>query len=183
MAQDLAEHEKRNKALFENDCLLQHADRCWRAETENAARLSSRISFLFSGLVALFGLGLFKIEWFGRAEDVVRIESPVAMWSIKLLLLGSVVMFCLAFGCIMLGKRKGPNVHASELLALPQWYMEDPPISEWTAKKVAFICTYEAFLDLQEQNKEKDKRIRRAQIPFVTGFALVSWQSWFTLGV
>lgn len=162
-----------DKIIFGNDSLIDHAVRCWEAETVNAARLSSRITQLFSGLVALFGLGLFKIEWLRRSDDVARVADPVAAAWIRWLLVAAVALFSIAFMCLILGRKKREHVHASEGLSLPDWYMKTPKGADWVTRKIVFICTYQAFLELQSQNTSKDSRIRRAQIPFVIGFALV----------
>src|ERR1051325_9244215 len=86
--------------------LVDHAVRCWDAERENANRLSSRGTLVLSALAALFGLGLFRIDWFRGAADVSRVPLPWCVWLVKSFLALALVFFAAAFVRII--GRSGP---------------------------------------------------------------------------
>src|ERR1700722_11403237 len=118
--------------------LVEHAVRCWDAERENASRLSSRGTLLLSALAALFGLGLFRIDWYRGEHDVSRVPWTWAAWAIKILIGIALVMFALSFWKIM-GRRGSRNAgdtpHSADRLALPQSIIaEGPPVGDEARK-------------------------------------------------
>lgn len=81
-----------------DESLLDHAVRLWDAERENAQRLTGRQTLILTAIGALFGLGLFRIEWYRGPNDKPRIASPVAAIVIRGSLGASLVCFAVSFG-------------------------------------------------------------------------------------
>lgn len=66
--------------------LIEHAQRCWQAEVENSERLSRKSRSLFTVVVALAGLGLFRIEWAMGAEQASRVSPDYMVYFVKFLI-------------------------------------------------------------------------------------------------
>src|SRR4051812_7441449 len=80
-----------------DEALVEHSVRLWDAERENAARLSGRETLILSAIAAVFGLGLYRIDWFHGKDDVPRVAWGVARCAIKICLAGSLLCFAVAF--------------------------------------------------------------------------------------
>jgi len=157
--------------------LVDHAVRCWDSERENANRLSSRATLLLSALAALFGLGLFRIDWFRGEKDVCRVESAAIVWTIKGLLILALVTFGSAFFRIMgrRGKRKeNEKPHASDSLGLPASIITDgPPVGD-DARRMVFVRVYRAFSELQTRNALRKTALDQGQQWFLFGLCLIA---------
>lgn len=77
--------------------MIEHADRCWAAETANAERLSAKHRLMVTATGALIGLGLFKIEWGASTNEVSRIEPAFMLQAINGLLSIALVLLGWAF--------------------------------------------------------------------------------------
>lgn len=168
------------------ESLLEHAVRCWDAERENAERLSRRQHLLLSGVAAVFGLGLYRIEWHRAASAAVVISSPGVVVVIKAIL--SIAMVCLGWSFFQLiGSTSGsaprdvdvttkPHhrwpVQAADVLALPGWVL-DQSLTEAQVQKVVFARTYSAYLDLRRRNARKRTAVDRGQKLFLIALGLV----------
>jgi hypothetical protein len=160
-----------------DEVLVEHAVRCWDSERENANRLSSRGTLLLSALAALFGLGLFRIDWFRGEKDVSRISSLTAIWAIKILMSLGLVMFGLAFFQIMgrsSSRKKQSRANASDYLSLPQSIITKGPPAGDEARKLVFVRIYRAFSDLQVRNSLRKKSLDLGQQLFLIGLALIA---------
>ncbi|RIK57263.1 MAG: hypothetical protein DCC63_14880 [Nitrospira sp.] len=81
----MPEEPKIPSDALKNPITWEHAKLQWLAECENAERMSKRINLLLTGLIALFGLGFFKVEWFRSANDSPAISSEGAAVVVKVL--------------------------------------------------------------------------------------------------
>ncbi|MCH7814178.1 MAG: hypothetical protein IID40_09180 [Planctomycetes bacterium] len=163
------------EALFADDTLPRHAERAWQAETENARRQSARAILLLSVLAAMFGLGLFKIEWTQAADDVARIPSGYAVFAIKAALTLAIASFAAAFlGAI--SRRKSADektLFASGRLRLPAAVIrQDSPTTART-RWFVFRATYGAVDDLRCRNERERRRLDAAQQWLIIGLGLV----------
>ena len=157
--------------------LVDHAVRCWDAERENAARLSARGTLMLSAVAALFGLGLFRIEWFRGVNDQDRIRWIWSIWAIKGFLIFAVLAFALAFWYTLRSTRKGVGRkvgNSSDLLGFPKSIATNPPPTEDLARRLVFKCVYRAYLDLSTRNQEKKRRQDQGQQFFFVGLFLVA---------
>ncbi|MBX3382313.1 MAG: hypothetical protein KF864_02270 [Phycisphaeraceae bacterium] len=161
--------------------LIAHADRMWKAEEQNAARLAARTNLVLTGVTAIIGLKVFSL---GKELDVV-LNAPLSV---------PLVFFwqCLAgsTGClacalwIALDTRLGTShfsSSASEDLWLDQKVVDlvltqdDAPERKMVPGMV-FSATQEAALDLQDRNARRGVAIMKAQTLFfvAVGFAITS---------
>lgn len=159
------------------DQLIDHADRFWRAECHNAERAVSRSDKMTTGLVALVGLGLFRIEWYHRPTDIPTM-MPTAAHAVKMFLTFAVLCFLISMVILRVKlKRRTKNepILQSMRLKLPiQTLLQDPNsnLSE-AAIEAVFLRTYSAAVNLQRRNIRKFRRITHATIPFGMGIASV----------
>jgi hypothetical protein len=159
-----------------DEILVDHAVRCWGSERENANRLSSRSTLLLSALAALFGLGLFRIDWFRGEKDISRVNASWAVWAIKILLSLGLVLFGWAFVRIMgrKGRRAAVNPHSADLLGLPASIITvGPPVGD-DARRMVFIRVYRAYSDLKGRNATRKKALDQGQQVFLLGMFLVA---------
>ena len=95
---DAGEHQKVESSVETFDeCLVNHAVLIWDAERENAARSTTRETLVLTAIAALFGLGLYRIDWFHGKDDIFRVASPEMRTLIKGLLCASLLCFGAAF--------------------------------------------------------------------------------------
>lgn len=157
---------------------IQHAERCWTAEQENADRLNDRKRQILTASAALFGLGLFSVQWFRDPKHVSNIRWDAAAISIRVCLSLSLLFFGLSLARMMLRPtrkgEKGSVSTASHSLEIPP---EDiavlGTISSAEAEVQIFSLMYRAYLDLKKRNASTALRLERAQAWFVYGIALV----------
>jgi len=154
------------------DSFIEHADRMWEAESEVARRHVQRSNLLFSVMAALFGLGLFKIEWSRRADEVARISNHCMECGIRLLLLAGLICLAVAFWLLVRGPRHS-RPPASQQLELDPDLIDQLPQSPEEAKRIIFARTYLAALELGRQNAEKNGRISTAQAWLILGLGIV----------
>ena len=158
--------------------LVKHAERCWNAERENAERLGRRLNLVLSAAAALFGLGLFRIEWF-RSQDEISVLPPRVAVLIKLLLLISLVAFAFAFYKLFRTTRsiRDENDHvlqASDRLRLSESVLSSPPTDPDGVRRLVFARVYRAYIDLRDRNIEKRERLEKGQQWFITGMFFVA---------
>jgi hypothetical protein len=161
--------------LFDDDALVDHARRMWDAESENASRLSQRVNLSLTVIAALFGLGLFKIEWYRRESDVLRVETSWVLWVVKGLLIVGVTLLGIALWRLLVRPPPDPEQadHASALLLLPQEFLEAPGKSKPYLRKVVFARTYKAASELHRRNLEEAGRIKVAQRILFVAFGIL----------
>lgn len=176
---------RKRHSLFEDDTLVDHAVRMWQAETQNAERFSRRVALLFSIIVALFGLGLFKVEWYRNPDEMPSINYPWAECAIRSLL-GIALLFVAAAFWWLLARRSppatqgsagsdkpAPGASASWLLAFDDEYLRHPGVSLARARKAVFKRTYVAATDLAKRNIKEKNRIDTAQRLLMIGLSFV----------
>lgn len=175
-----------------NELMIEHAERLWKAESENAVRLSAKISYFTSFLVALFGLGLFKIEWYRPENSVARVADVGDENLIRCFLIVAIVGFGCALMILSIGtgrksdsvdnndedasRKKDAVVHSSGHLAFPEDHVNAylaGPIDEEFARRMAFALTYYAAIDLQGRNAKVANKIELAKVPFLFGVVFV----------
>lgn len=168
-----------NDKVF-TDQLIDHADRFWQAECANSDRAVSKSNKITTGLVALFGLGLFQIEWYRSPTDVPTM-MPSAGLAVTMLLIFAVLCFVISI-VVLRGIRvrwkKRTNIEPfleSMRLTLPiKTLLEDPNSNSSEAvSRAVFLRTYSAALNLQKRNNRKFRRIAHAMIPCGMGLASV----------
>lgn len=156
------------------DKLIEHANRCWLAETENAQRQVVRVNLMLTVTVALFGLGLFRIEWLRSADAVLNIP-PVAAVMIKIFLWLGVLYLVLAIK--PLGRRREPprTLHASEALTnIPNDIISDAAKADSIETRTAiFWALWDGVLDLQSRNTKRSEDIDEANKLVAKGLLLV----------
>lgn len=150
------------------DAAIEHADRWWRAECENANRLAGQVNFMLTGLVALVGLGLFRIEWRRREDDVSMISPVWAIIVIRAFLTLAILAFVWSFWRLRPTDRRDRTLQ-SEKLQLPERLFLKPGRS----RLAVFVTVYRASLGLWGRNVAKLRRIEAAQLPFLIGLVLV----------
>lgn len=172
------------------DQLIDHADRLWRAECDNAERAISRSDKMTTGLVALVGLGLFRIEWYRSSADVPTM-MPTAALAVKILLIAAVLCFVISMAMLRGRWKKRTNIERTNIertnneriepilqsmrLKLPTETLHkvDSSSSSEAVNLAVFTRTYSAAVNLQKRNIRKFRRIARATIPFGMGIASV----------
>jgi hypothetical protein len=148
--------------------LLAHADRCWKAEEANAARLATRANLVLSAITAILGLKLFAI---GKEIEVV-IREPFGAWSLFFWIAGSIgfVAILNALRQILGIQFKSKKSSASASLSLAESVAESPwKVAPGDATWYIFKVTYNASLSLRERNEEKQNSIRRSQVSLGIG--------------
>lgn len=162
------------KELVDNATPWEYAKLKWQAECENAERLSKRINLLMTALVALFGLGIFKIEWLRPSGVDSRIEPDWVAWLIKGALTVAIVLFSWALYRLTDQKWKPKGLtprqedeiaegeHASVRMEIPHELLT----GDFEAQKYVselFNRVYIAAINLRIRNVIRKKRIERAE--------------------
>jgi hypothetical protein len=117
--------------------LIEHAVRMWDAERENSNRLSGRATLLMTALAALFGLGLYRIEWFRGKDDIPRVAPPAAAFVIKCLLAAGLLSLGAAFWWILASRIVREWIEGR---SLKQWQRELFCLPRRTWKRVSAAC-------------------------------------------
>jgi len=163
-----------HKAHDFDDSLIDHADRCWKAECDNAERISKERHLLLTVLIAFFGFGLFKMEWLQALVSRTPLSPPygqVVAATIAVLLI--VAAFCFMRALFSLD-HKPAKKSASAYLSLPtRAYLPEGGIDQNAQKRLAFARTYRAYQQLQERNEEARLRLSDAWSLFATGMGIV----------
>jgi hypothetical protein len=144
--------------------LIAHADRFWKAEEANAARLSTRANFVLSGIYAIIGFKTFAV---GRELDRV-LAVPTGFWFVLYWIASGTTVVLLVFALVRAlgsGQRKRQIAPAaSDLLRLRDSVINRPwNIEEVEASWYVFKTTYNAATDLNQRNKRRIIGIDRAQ--------------------
>ena len=155
--------------------LIDHAERCWKAECENAERITKERHLATTVLIAFLGLGLFKIDWLQAvvARAVLKSHwlSVTAAIVICLLLVVAIVYFVWALFSLA---HKPERETASAHLSLPKGvYYPAGQLTEDEQKRFAFARTYRAYQVLQARNELARGRMTAAWTRFGIGIALV----------
>ena len=166
-------------AKTDDEVLIEHAQRCWNAEAENAERLKGRTNLLGTVIVAVASLGLYRVDWFYNPEFV----PTVPLWAactIKTLLILALALFLLALAALFLRSKEERRaekraISASELLSLSKKDAEGA-IARNVARRV-----YTAYLELQDRNGIRQGKIQAAMRWFGPGSSSWSWLSWCML--
>lgn len=145
-----------------NDTLVEHGDRLWNAECENATRIAAKIQLLIGGVVAALGFGFFGIQWLFETPSA-PVCPPWATLAIHIMLFAVVLNFGLAL--IALGRRRDEGPHACSKMELQT---EDAGQS---IKNVVVIRTFDAYFDLKLRNERERLRLREGQEWFAWGVA------------
>lgn len=137
------------------DQLIEHADRCWEAERENADRVFSRRRSVATAIVVVLGLGLYKIEWYRDAEASPVLAEGWAIWTVKTLLILSIILFARALYVLFWSTTAERT--ASYKLAFRRADRNKPPDATIMKR------TYSAYLDLRRQNAEEWDKLHRGE--------------------
>lgn len=155
------------------DALIEHADRCWEAECENARRVAEQRKLLAAAIVGLLGLGLYKVEWLRAVDHVSRLHVWHLDVAVKLFLM--VALYRFTGSLVALYRRTDANASdagtkgltASEKLAFRHKDRAVP------VKRAIASRTYRAYLELQKRNVSQWIRLQKAQRLFGQGFLCV----------
>ncbi|QDU70276.1 hypothetical protein [Mucisphaera calidilacus] len=148
--------------------LIDHAVRCWEAEQVNAERINGRKRFLAAGLMAVLGLGLYRLEWFYDPEMIPRVGNPWLQLIIKALLI--IGLLLLATSLVVayrpsFGSRgyKTASIHLA--LRRDERGLEIPI--------QAARRTYGAYGSLLSKNKASWAKLYYAEMIFTAGFSII----------
>jgi len=143
--------------------LIDHAIRCWEAEVENARRHSARLNLLLPAVLAVLGFGAFNLSWVGNRST--NLEPIWVVWIVKVLLLGSLLLFMRALWILLaVRQRRRPRSTSSYALTVSKGVESDPEgLDEQAARRMAFESTYAAAVDLRRRNAAEGIRIDRGQ--------------------
>jgi hypothetical protein len=153
-----------------DDVWLAHAERCWQAERENADRVDRRTNLISAAVFALLGLGLYRVEWFGGATDVARVQSWLVVVMIKALLIAALGCFSWALGVLHLFGPRTAHAGPRTASALLEIIEGDKHLR---SRRVAFVRTYRAAEDLRRRNDRRWQKLDKAQKWFQIGVCLV----------
>jgi hypothetical protein len=166
---------------------VEHADRCWEAERENAERMQSRVRLLLSAVSAIFGIGLLK------ANDFRADLDGWALWAVMATAALGLVFLAFAFGSIFGVRRLRTGVveqrerhapgreparvrvrSASDHLARPAESYLNPPRDPDEVRKLVFARICRAFLDLRERDARQESAVDRGQQWLLLGLLLLT---------
>lgn len=169
-----------NQANLQNieaarDAMIAHAERCWRAECENAQRIADQKKLLSAAIVGLLGLGLFKVDWLMDGDHVSRLHCWPMDVAVKLLLI--VAIYCFAAALYALYRLTDKD--DEETPGQPRHYTASqamafqPGDGNRPMKKVVATRIYKAYLELQRRNARQWDKVKVGQGRFAWGFFLV----------
>ncbi|MBC7834589.1 MAG: hypothetical protein H7Y88_05750 [Phycisphaerales bacterium] len=164
--------------------LTQHADRGWKAEETNSARLAARANLVIAGVSAVIGFRLFGIggETELMLDRLIALDSRAGMfwvcWLGTLVCLGWALLIALEMvrapttleedGAVSKPSEPEEGATSSRLLLLPPEKVADPTTltpEGWAA--TIFEATYKSFVNLQERNAERRDAVDAAQLTFL----------------
>lgn len=168
-------------------CLLVHADRCWKAEEVNAARIGARSNLVLTGVTAVLGLKLYGASAEIRGVLQAEYTGYVSMfwWTAVLGLIG--MLACLALvlevkiawlwvetESLQTATGKAP---ACAKLYFPEKLKHFPSNPESIPKRLAettvFQNTYAAALQLNARNDKRNRSVSMAQLLFFVSAVLL----------
>ena len=96
------------------EALIEHAVRCWDAEVESERQLATRMNLLVPGILAVLGLGVFRIGWMADERQMLR-PWPLE-WVIRLLMPSALVFLFRALWLLLMfrlraRRGRGPSVN------------------------------------------------------------------------
>lgn len=153
--------------------LLAHAERCWRAEEENARRLATKRSVLLSGTAAAFALTIAKlIDMAWPAKDHGK-----PSWVMAALLLAGVLWILRILHLVLLpaptNRIRGDLTFASSYLPTSRKLVRSPwRLTSLTAQAEALWNLEEAATRLHLRNEEEERRLRSAEEHIWAGFTV-----------
>lgn len=171
------------------DVLLAHAVRSWEAEVGNAERLAARVNLVITIILAVAGVGLFKVVLDPLASPL----KPRALNATLLVTnLTGLVFLAIAF-LMLLGVLRGrtgtpsERVPTAKRVPTASYFLlpEHALLQELTATPPrpadegvyltyrAFVRTTEGAFDLATRNWDEKRRIDRGQQWFLIGLGLL----------
>jgi hypothetical protein len=169
--------------------LIAHADRCWKAEEQNAARIAAKANLVLSAITAITG---FKMYALGQELKVLR-DGPrdLRFWLFWIALAFAMLFLVWALALVLESKglwqrTSSISASASRGLRLPDHVANLP----WKAPAYAiswrvFADLYRSFLDLQVRNEARAAAIDSSQRRLFLGvvllfvsIAMYNWVSW-----
>lgn len=147
------------------EVLIEHANRMWLAECENASRIAQRSQVVAGGIIALFGLGLYSIDWLYETPSSQMVHWALVLF-MHLLLLGTLGCFVKALAVLFLEHDGRPGTASEELEILEN--DTGKPIRRLVLNK-----TNAAYFELKDRNAAAWLRLKRSQEWFSWGFGLV----------
>ena len=175
-----------------DESLLEHAERYWQAQCDNATRLTLRGNLTMAALGAMFGLGLYRIEWFRGFRDQLRFECAWAAYGVKIALIISLVLFAFSFILMIRSSRlrfaetwraafgNGKDDHqlygraSDELRFTAEQIKTLTKKDEVSARVMVFARVYRAADDLRKRNILRAKHQHRANLVFSLGLTAVA---------
>ena len=155
------------------DHLLAHADRYWKSQEVNAARLSTKSNLVLSVVLALVGFALLLVQ---TQIERTQLSSSLA-WVVIVLCVVSVI--CLVISLFLtievrLGRANRDVSFASAQLRLPSQLLSAPwSLSETEAGWYLYKRTYLAADELFEQNASRQRELSNSQLFMLIGVVLL----------
>lgn len=159
-----------------DDSLVAHAERCWKAECENAERISKERHLALTILLAFLGVGLFKVEWLQAVVSAGALGrhwlGTTVLGFESVALVGAIVYFVMALFSLA---HRPERTTASAHLSLPkEAYLPAGALSADEQKRLVFARTYRAYQVLQSKNEQSRERLSDAWTRFTIGIVLVA---------
>lgn len=166
--------EASSRATVEQDnaheILIAHADRCWKAECENAARIESRMKLTAGAIMALLGLGFFKVDWLYDPRHESRLHWVWVVIAMRIALVFALIFLAWALAVLFARRPNKPQVEphtSSEQLSIKGDDVQRP------VREAVFLRTYKAYTDLQARNGEQWTKLKRAEDFAIIGVVFV----------
>ncbi len=162
---------------FDNEAikhLIGHADRMWRSEEQNAARIATRANLVLTAVAAIIGL---KVFTFGKELDTI-INAEKGLWFHAFIVCLLVAAYFLIHAlCIAIDIRplSVPSSSASSKLEIEEDLLEELLIARESDEDdnpvgpIIISSTMDAASNLRDRNASRERAIGRAQILFFAG--------------
>lgn len=153
-----------------HEVLIAHADRCWKAECENAARIESRMKLTAGAIMALLGLGFFKVDWLYDPKHESRLHWIAVVIVMRITLVLALIFLACALAVLFSRRPNKPKDEphtSSEQLSIKGDDVQRP------VREAVFLRTYKAYTDLQARNGEQWTKLKRAEDFAIIGVVFV----------
>lgn len=157
------DHDRRSSL----EVLIDHANRLWMSECENAARIARRSQILTAGGLGVLGLGFFSFAWRYSTTSAPMLHPAVTI-ALHIVLIAAVGAIGRSLSVIYLR----PKGYASRGTALEVMEVTQSDLGKPT-RQMVFGKTYRAYLELKRRNNEMWFRLKRGQSWYVIGVSFI----------
>jgi uncharacterized membrane protein len=134
--------------------ILEHERLCWESECENAERLVNRMRMMSAIAAVVLGVGLFKFDWLYTPTDISRIGTGWVLFTIRILLVASLICLAVAFWHAMKPSRPRRKTHASHYMFLQDRHVTAMPT---TGSGAAALILGSIYLAHRPKWQQKEK--------------------------